>query len=680
MSGDRVDSLYKWEESNSQTIFVEKQEDEFSLKEQAPISMNEIEAMEKNSLQDKVDSVQKHMPRKLEFKGKAQMLMDKNYSFKDGKKIVKGKFKTYKNGLMGDVTSTLKKLENLLETPVSLSKESVEKMEKAFLDVCNACRKYIKNRNPWTSEGKARKQMVEDFYEQVSWESQQFYEYIKSYQSGKNKVPEGATWESLITEIRTNHVYEDQVDGVTINRGGGCTSDLYIIDIKGEKKFFKEEETLPEFDAHSLFDREINAIEQEKQSLDNKAKDKEKHLLKLDLYKSLIKEVDDKSREVHKENQSSGLRGLYRGKNLVETYLAELSMKTQMSDKFMNAKKEYDEIKEKIKLIDEKNEEELEMKAELEKQLAITDYAQLIDSVFNVAKALTLQQFSVRVPKIDKGSKMAKRNVASSRMADMLGLSGLIVHSEMTDITINGRKMRGVMMDKAPGEEENAYRKKEINEYKKDNVDYTGEITNENQKTYYSTEAYQQLLSLQVLDFICGQVDRHGANYFIEMEKDEHGKNVIKKITGIDNDTSFGKLDYNTIHNNGYFYHFIRNMEVDDVFVLPAMDVQLAAKIKSLTPEIIKYMMVDLLDETECEALINRIQGVQKAIIKQENREKNMIKKKIPFQSKFISEKQQWAESQRQVKKNIQETAKNQKERTNMIGASTYLRFEWLQG
>jgi len=265
-------------------------------------------------------------------------------------------------------------------------------------------------------------------------------------------------------------------------------------------------------------------------------------------------------------------------------------------------------------------------------------------------------------------------------MADMLGLSVLIVHSEMTDITINGRKMRGVMMDKAPGEEENAYRKKEINEYKKDNVDYTGEITNENQKTYYSTEAYQQLLSLQVLDFICGQVDRHGANYFIEMEKDEHGKNVIKKITGIDNDTSFGKLDYNTIHNNGYYYHFIRNMEVDDVFVLPAMDVQLAAKIKSLTPEIIKYMMVDLLDETECEALINRIQGVQKAIIKQENREKNMIKKKIPFQSKFISEKQQWAESQRQVKKNIQETAKNQEERTNMIGASTYLKFEWLQG
>lgn len=42
------------------------------------------------------------------------------------------------------------------------------------------------------------------------------------------------------------------------------------------------------------------------------------------------------------------------------------------------------------------------------------------------------------------------------------------------------------------------------------------------------------LLDLQVIDLICGQVDRHQHNYFVRIEGGE------AKITGIDNDTSFG--------------------------------------------------------------------------------------------------------------------------------------------
>ena len=42
------------------------------------------------------------------------------------------------------------------------------------------------------------------------------------------------------------------------------------------------------------------------------------------------------------------------------------------------------------------------------------------------------------------------------------------------------------------------------------------------------------LLDLQVIDLICGQVDRHQHNYFVRIEGGE------AKITGIDNDTCFG--------------------------------------------------------------------------------------------------------------------------------------------
>lgn len=43
------------------------------------------------------------------------------------------------------------------------------------------------------------------------------------------------------------------------------------------------------------------------------------------------------------------------------------------------------------------------------------------------------------------------------------------------------------------------------------------------------------LLDLQVLDVLCGQVDRHAHNFFVQVNGNE------VKITGIDNDTAFGK-------------------------------------------------------------------------------------------------------------------------------------------
>ena len=65
-----------------------------------------------------------------------------------------------------------------------------------------------------------------------------------------------------------------------------------------------------------------------------------------------------------------------------------------------------------------------------------------------------------------------------------------------------------------------------------------------NSSSFESPEALQQVLDLQVLDFICGNTDRHRGNMFYKFEGDKPGKIKLVGIQGIDNDCAFGVLDF----------------------------------------------------------------------------------------------------------------------------------------
>ena len=59
----------------------------------------------------------------------------------------------------------------------------------------------------------------------------------------------------------------------------------------------------------------------------------------------------------------------------------------------------------------------------------------------------------------------------------------------------------------------------------------------------YTPDAMQQLSCLQLFDTQC---DRHYGNYYADY-KEENGKFIITGIQGIDNDLSFGNLQYKHI-------------------------------------------------------------------------------------------------------------------------------------
>lgn len=156
----------------------------------------------------------------------------------------------------------------------------------------------------------------------------------------------------------------------------------------------------------------------------------------------------------------------------------------------------------------------------------------LYDTLFDFANAMssiTRRQGVMAVSGMKKGDVISSRNCAMSDVAKMLGCQNLIANSEPMKIEINGKMVEGVFMEAAEGSD--------VNNLKENDM-----LMQAKASSFKSKEALQQLADLQVLDFICGNTDRHMGNLFYKFEKDSKGEVKFVGIQGIDNDCSFGRI------------------------------------------------------------------------------------------------------------------------------------------
>ena len=118
----------------------------------------------------------------------------------------------------------------------------------------------------------------------------------------------------------------------------------------------------------------------------------------------------------------------------------------------------------------------------------------------------------------------------------------------------------------------------------------------------------KDLTSLQWLDALSGQVDRHSGNYFVQL--DEHGR--FQKLTGIDNDLAFGQ---NLMDPDEDFRRGISGQQpgLPDV-----IDESLANQLKSLTPDELRSRLRDTLPPVEVEAAVARLGKIHEHIAKLE--------------------------------------------------------------
>ena len=186
---------------------------------------------------------------------------------------------------------------------------------------------------------------------------------------------------------------------------------------------------------------------------------------------------------------------------------------------------------------------------------------------------------------IKPGRTLSNRNAATSRMADLLGISNLVLKSETTEVSNGTKKIIGNVMDEAKGEPANIVLHFPTNKYTDNTIN--------------------QIAIMHVFDLICGQVDRNTGNYYLTRDN-----NKITGLQMIDNDLSFGN-----------FKEIGNTMSM----VLPPMDYHLVdalspefkaqiLKISKYTNGDLEFIFGDILDRDEIKSIKERLKIIADTI------------------------------------------------------------------
>lgn len=244
-------------------------------------------------------------------------------------------------------------------------------------------------------------------------------------------------------------------------------------------------------------------------------------------------------------------------------------------------------------------------------------------------------------PQIATG--ITNRNVATSRLANALGIGDVVVQSELATLKgSDNSSMSGILMQEAPGrsmedELDEVFREEAIDSANPSTILYHPHTRVSGIQRLFSPQFLHMLTNLQVLDSLTGQVDRHTGNYFVEHTP----SGQIGAVHGIDNEMAFGldtfrsvgalesPLDPNRMGDKGFNF-----LTPQGEIRLPYMDKQLADRIMALTPEDLQLLLGDVLEKPYLDALCTRVQEAQAAIAR--DREED------PTGQRYLEREDQW--------------------------------------
>lgn len=144
----------------------------------------------------------------------------------------------------------------------------------------------------------------------------------------------------------------------------------------------------------------------------------------------------------------------------------------------------------------------------------------LMDKLLNIVHQYC---FYTSIQNLHSGINIDQMNSAMSDVAKLLGMEKLLCNTQSMTIMVDGKTTKGTFMAKAEG--------LDYNDLPKEHPFYKKGISDETNGTIL-----KDLYNLQVLDYICGNIDRHTANLFYQFDKEGNPIGV----QGIDNDCAFG--------------------------------------------------------------------------------------------------------------------------------------------
>ncbi|MBR5642405.1 MAG: hypothetical protein IKW92_09785 [Firmicutes bacterium] len=188
--------------------------------------------------------------------------------------------------------------------------------------------------------------------------------------------------------------------------------------------------------------------------------------------------------------------------------------------------------------------------------------------------------------KIPAGARIDTRNAAMSSVAELLDVPDLVARAKpMQLIDEKGKIVNGTFMMAAEGIDTNNI-PKEASNYGLSAANGT------------NGNAFKQIADLQVLDYICGNIDRHAANFFMKFDK----KGKLIGVQGIDNDCSGGLV----VPKHGKGHN--RMVGTKEMQVISQ---SMYTKLKNMTPEQLKFALRGFgVSEEEMDAHVARVNQI----------------------------------------------------------------------
>ena len=201
---------------------------------------------------------------------------------------------------------------------------------------------------------------------------------------------------------------------------------------------------------------------------------------------------------------------------------------------------------------------------------------------------------------IASGEVISNRNVSTSRVANSLGVDDIVAKSDTILMKAEDGSMINANEMEEAGTSDSKYKVRSLRDC------YYMALRTKSKLTY-TAEALKQSFELQVLDLICGQVDRHMGNYsaFYTVS----GKTItVHGIKAFDNDMSFGIKNLTAM--NGDETHAKQLVEGKKISV-PYLPKSYYDRIMAYTPEQAAHEQLDIRSKAEIASLQKRLMDVK---------------------------------------------------------------------
>lgn len=195
---------------------------------------------------------------------------------------------------------------------------------------------------------------------------------------------------------------------------------------------------------------------------------------------------------------------------------------------------------------------------------------------------------------ISMGGMVPSRNTALSRMAALLGVPKLVAGSREMTFVQDKVEYKGHFMDTADGVDLSGVREGDP-------------MTMYGEEVYDNGEGLRKMAELQVLDYICGNTDRHLQNYMYNFDTTDPEHPKFTGPVGIDNDLSFGAYVPDPDQKPGVNGVCLNSIN--------AVSKSMADTILALQPEMIKLTLRDMgISDREMDACVARLNQVKERI------------------------------------------------------------------